>query len=113
MKGLLKAALAALVFASASFVATAPASAADRWIKVRNHSSVILYRFYASRSSQNSWGQDRLVSKQVPPNYTTTLNLYDAPGGCQFDLRAEFKDGDVLEKFNVNVCGGYTITYND
>ncbi|MEJ1996801.1 MAG: hypothetical protein P8X76_01305 [Maritimibacter sp.] len=26
-------------------------------------------------------------------------------------FRAEFKDGDVLEKYGVDVCGGYTIEY--
>ncbi|MEJ2037131.1 MAG: hypothetical protein P8X69_14280 [Maritimibacter sp.] len=80
-------------------------------MKIKNHTTVVLYRWYASPANNNSWGSDRLVSKQVPPNYTSTIDLNRAGSGCYFDFRAEFKDGDVLEKYGVDVCGGYTIEY--
>jgi opacity protein-like surface antigen len=112
MKGFLKSLIATAIFAVA-LVSTTSAASADRWVKIRNQTSVILYRWYASPSSSNSWGPDRLVSKQIPPGYTSTIWLDNAGSGCSFDFRAEFKDGDVLEKYGVNVCGGITWTYTD
>jgi len=103
----------ALATAAALTVSTGVAQAADRWVKIYNNTSVVVYRFYASPSKQNSWGPDRLGNKQIPSGYNSTVNLNNAPGGCLFDLRAEFMDGDVLEKYEIDVCGGYTITYHE
>ena len=105
--------LAAAVFASALGASATGALAADRWVRIENNTSVVVYRFYASPANSQSWGQDRLGKKQIPTGYSSTINLNGAPGGCNYDIRAEFKDGDVLEKFGVNVCNGYNITYHD
>ncbi len=105
--------LSTAALAAGIFFTGATAATADKWVKIRNQTSVILYSFRASPSSSNSWGPDRLVSKQVPSGYTTTINLNDAGKGCVFDFRAEFKDGDVLERRGVDVCGGEIITYTD
>jgi hypothetical protein len=110
MKNLFRGMMTAAVFAVA-LVSTTSAASADRWVKIRNQTAVVLYRWYATPTNTNSWGQDRLVSKQVPSGYTSTINLNNAGKGCFFDFRAEFIDGDVLEKFGVDVCGGFTITY--
>jgi hypothetical protein len=112
MTHLLKSSLAAAIFA-VTLVATTGAASADRWVKIRNQTSVILYRWYASPTNTNDWGADRLVSKQIPSGYTSTINLDNAGRGCFFDFRAEFKDGDVLEKYGVDVCGGITWTYSE
>jgi hypothetical protein len=32
------------------------------------------------------------------------LNFDNADGYCEFDFRAEFEDGSVLQKAGVNVC---------
>ncbi len=102
-----------LFAAAALLISLSAAEAADRWVKITNHTSVVVYRWYASPSNSNSWGPDRLVSKQIPPSYTTTIDLNSAGKGCSFDFRAEFKDGDVLEKYSVDVCGGFEITYTE
>lgn len=105
--------LAAILAFAATMTSAPAASAADRWVKIVNHTSVVVYRWYASSVNSDSWGQDRLVTKQIPPNYTSTIDLNTARGGCYFDFRAEFKDGDVLEKYGVDVCGGFVITYTE
>ncbi|GKY88070.1 hypothetical protein [Sinisalibacter aestuarii] len=112
MKNLFNSLIAAAVFAVA-LVSSTGAASADKWVKIRNQTSVILYRWYASPTNTNSWGPDRLVSKQIPSGYTSTINLDGAGNGCFFDFRAEFIDGDVLEKFGVDVCGGITWTYSE
>lgn len=113
MKQITKTALAALI-AGASFVATTSAAQAqDKWVRIHNKSSVILYGWRSSPTSANKWGPDRLVSKQIPPGYATTINLNNAGSGCYFDFRAEFIDGDILETRNRNVCGGFDMTYTD
>jgi hypothetical protein len=103
--------LAALAFAA--FAGTATSAAADRWVKILTNTSVAVYRFYASPADSKDWGQDRLGRKQIPSGYNSTINLNSAPAGCTYDIRAEFDDSDVLEKYGIDICGGYTITYSD
>lgn len=113
MKPFTKPLIAALAVSAALAGTSTGALAADRWVKIFNNTSTTVYRFYASPNNTNSWGQDRLGRKQIPSGYNSTINLNGAGGGCIFDIRAEFTDGDSLEKYGINVCGGYTITYYD
>ncbi len=48
----------------------------------------------------------------LPSGNSVVINFDDGTGYCIFDLRAEFEDGDVLEKFGVNVCELGSFTYN-
>ena len=99
--------------AAAALAASASAASADKWVRLHNQTSVVLYGWQSSPSKSNRWGPDRLVSKQIPPGYASTIDLNNAGKGCLFDFRATFIDGDVLERYNVNVCGGIDYTYSD
>lgn len=94
-------------------VAGVQPAAADRWVKIHNQTSVVLNHWFAKRIDFPSWGQNRLASEQVPPGYSTTIDLNGDANGCYFSFRAEFNDGRAIEARSVKVCDGATITYND
>lgn len=89
-----------------------PATALDRRVKIVNNTNFTIVRFYGSNKGSDSWEEDILGSDVLPPNTAVNINFDDGSGYCKFDFRAEFDDGDVLIKKNVNICEIGTFTYN-
>lgn len=83
---------------------TLQAAAYDRHLRIHNDTSVTLYRFYSTNSGSSKWGHDVMGSTTLAPGAAMTLNFDNAHDFCEFDFRAEFEDGAVLQKGNVNVC---------
>ncbi len=100
--------------ASISILATTavPASALDRRVKIVNNTSFTIVRFYGSNKGSTSWEEDILGSDVLGPHSSININFNDGSGYCKFDFRAEFDDGDVLVKKNINICEIGTFTYN-
>ncbi|MBV7408013.1 hypothetical protein KJP29_03355 [Maritimibacter sp. DP1N21-5] len=93
--------------------APAQADNLNRWVTVVNKTGYTIVRFYASHKGMRNWGVDHLGRQQLPSGYSFQLNFSnDRSGYCIYDFRAEFDDGDVLERFGVNVCEIGTYTYN-
>lgn len=103
--------ITAMVVSTALVSSVSDAAAADRRVKIVNHTSVTLERFYGSLTNTQSWGPDRLVSRVIPSNYSATIDFNRDRSGCFFDFRAVFADGDVLEEYGVDVCSIGTFTY--
>ena len=60
-------------------------------------------QFYASPSSQQSWGPDRLgENTTVPPGQYFAVRL--PQGECSYDLRWVWQGGQAQERRNVNAC---------
>jgi len=104
--------IAAVSLATLGFSGTAMADNLDRWVKIVNETGYTIVAFYGSHTDANSWQEDILGSDVLPSGYSVKVNFDDGTGYCIFDLRAEFDDGDVLEKFGVNVCEIGTYTYH-
>ena len=101
--------------AVAGFMLAASAIAAvavDRNVRIHNNTGVTIYRFYSTNSGASKWGNDVMGSSTLPPGASMRLNFDNKYGYCEFDFRAEFADGDVLQKNSVNVCevGDYYYT---
>jgi hypothetical protein len=105
---------AALAIALVIFGLAGAASAdnLDRRVRIINNTGFTIVRFYGSHTDANSWQEDILGSEVLPSGNSVVINFDDGTGYCIFDLRAEFEDGDVLEKFGVNVCELGSFTYN-
>ena len=58
--------------------------------------------FYASPSSQQNWGQDRLGDATVAPGANHPVRL--PQGECTYDLRVVWQGGEAQERRNVNTC---------
>ena len=93
-------------------VSTPGAAATDRNVTIHNNTGVTIYRFYSTNSGAKRWGGDVMGSSTLPDGSAMNLNFDNKYGYCEFDFRAEFSDGSVLQKNNVNVCeiGDYYYT---
>jgi hypothetical protein len=70
---------------------------------LRNEGSRTLREFYASSTTENDWGPDRLGADLVAPGQTFRIQL---PRGasCQQDLRAVYDDDSSVERRGVDIC---------
>ena len=48
----------------------------------------------------------------LPSGHSVVINIDDGTGYCQYDFRAVFDDGDIVEQAAVNVCEIGTFTFN-
>jgi hypothetical protein len=67
-----------------------------------NQSGQVIEQFYASPSSQQGWGPDRLGNDVVEPGARFPVSL--PLGECQYDLRVVWRGGDAQERRNLNTC---------
>jgi hypothetical protein len=67
-----------------------------------NQSGRVIEHFYASPSSQQGWGPDRLGDDVVQPGSRFAVSL--PMGECQYDLRVVWRGGDAQERRNLNTC---------
>ena len=67
-----------------------------------NQSGRVIEQFYASPSSQQGWGPDRLGNDVVQPGGRFPVSL--PAGECQYDLRVVWRGGDAQERRNLNTC---------
>lgn len=107
-KSALRLSLAAAVVA----VTAVSASAYDRHLTIHNDTGLTLYKFYSTNSGASKWGNDVMGSSTLPNGASMRLNFDNSKGYCEFDFRAVFEDGSVLQRANVNVCetGDYYYT---
>lgn len=112
MTSIFKSALATAIFAVALISSVSSAAALDRRVRIINNTGYTIVRFYGSHRDATTWQEDILGNSVLPSGSSVTVNFDDGTGYCIFDFRAEFEDGDVLEKFGVNICEIGTFTYN-
>lgn len=98
---------------TSAFASAARADSLNRWVTIENNTGFTIVRFYGSHRDMDTWGRDHLGNEVLPDGYSIDINFSrDGSGYCIYDFRAEFDDGDVLEKFGVNVCEIGTFTYH-
>ena len=76
----------------------------DRRVRIHNQTGWTMVRFYASRASTSSWEEDILGSRVMRNGQSWRINIDDGTRSCVYDFRAEFSNGQVLQRFGVNVC---------
>ncbi len=67
-----------------------------------NQSRRTIEEFYASPSSEQNWGPDRLGDSTVSPGSRFAIRL--PVGECVYDLRVVFAGGEAQERRRVNAC---------
>jgi hypothetical protein len=80
-----------------------PAQAANPSFNLVNQGRRTIREFYASPSSQQSWGPDRLGTEVVGPGQRFPVRL--PVGECTYDIRIVFQDGEAREQRRINACG--------
>ena len=76
----------------------------NRRVRIHNQTGWTMLRFYASDSRKSSWEEDILGSSVLGNGRSVTINVDDGSGACVYDFKAEFTNGQVLTRMNVNVC---------
>jgi hypothetical protein len=92
--------LAALTVISTTF----SAEAVDRRLRIHNDTGMVLYKFYSTNSGASKWGSDVMGASTLNSGSSMRLNFDNSEGYCEFDFKAVFEDGTVLQRANVNVC---------
>lgn len=67
-----------------------------------NRSGRVIEQFFASPSSQQSWGPDRLGDDLVQPGASYAIRL--PVGECDYDIRVVWQGGEQQERRRVNTC---------
>jgi len=83
---------------------SAPALAADRVVTIVNKTSVTMTKFHASSVGTRDWEENILDGEHLKPGESIDIDIDDGTKACRYDFRAVFKDGEAVEKGNVNVC---------
>ena len=102
-----KIALAAILLAGCSMTG----SDWNREVEIVNKTDVSIVAFYGSNVGTDSWEENILAGSTVPPRRSVMIDFDDGTGYCNFDFRAEFSDGDVVVKHDVDVCAVWSVTY--
>lgn len=72
-------------------------------IRMENSTSNIVNNVFASLTSQNSWGQDRLGANEViQAGGSREFQL--PPGDCMYDVRVVYQGGVAEERRRINAC---------
>src|SRR5690606_1879600 len=80
------------------------ALAADRVVTIVNKTSSTMTRFHASSVGTKNWEENILDGDHLKPGESIDIDIDDGTKACRNDFRAVFKDGEAVEKGNVNVC---------
>lgn len=76
--------------------------ALNRNVRVHNQTGWLMTQLQIS--SGGSWGGDLLGSGNLAPGSSRVLRLDDGAGGCRYSLRAQFENGQTLQREGVNAC---------
>lgn len=86
--------------------ATAPSrpsqDAYNRDVRIHNQTGWSMTYLYAS--SGGDWGDDLLGSGVLEPGQSVVVTIDDGSGACRYSLRAEFDNGQSLQRNGVNAC---------
>jgi hypothetical protein len=97
-------AAAAAFLAWGGFASGAQAQTGDPSFNLVNRSRSVIYEAYASLSSQNTWGADRLGQNIIPAGRSFVIRL--PQGACIYDVRVVYdrQGGPAEERRNINLC---------
>ena len=83
---------------------TSKVLAEDITILLENKTRANMTEFYASPSGVKNWENDILGDNVLRSGKTIEINFNDERTTCIYDFQAKFADGDVVEKYDINIC---------
>lgn len=104
MRLLLAVALAALITLPSVAQRSRPAPRpAQRELTIRNQGAVDIHELYASPTTDDQWGRDRLGDRILPAGSSFAVR-FAAGAGCTVDVRVVYADGRDDEVRNHDIC---------
>ncbi|MBS7809816.1 hypothetical protein [Roseococcus pinisoli] len=95
-------------FAQKSAPSTGGSPGGNPGFRLENSTSNIINNVYASPTSNNSWGNDRLGSNEVI-QAGASRDFQLPPGECMYDVRVVYQGGVAEERRRVNACTERTV----
>lgn len=74
----------------------------NRDVRIHNQTGWSMTYLYAS--SGGDWGDDLLGSGTLSPGQSVVVTIDDGSGACRYSLRAEFDNGQTLQRSGINAC---------
>jgi len=74
----------------------------NRDVRIHNQTGWSMTYLYAS--SGGDWGGDLLGSGTLSPGQSVVVTIDDGSGACRYSLRAEFDNGQSLQRSGVDAC---------
>ncbi len=74
----------------------------NRDVRIHNQTGWPMTYLYAS--SGGDWGGDLLGSGTLSPGQSVVVRIDDGSGACRYSLRAEFDNGQSLQRAGINAC---------
>ncbi|WP_309627507.1 hypothetical protein [Brevundimonas sp.] len=74
----------------------------NRDVRIHNQTGWPMTYLYAS--SGGDWSDDLLGSGVLAPGQSVVVTIDDGSGACRYSLRAEFDNGQSLQRNGVNAC---------
>ncbi|WP_428151194.1 hypothetical protein [Brevundimonas sp.] len=74
----------------------------NRDVRIHNQTGWPMTYLYASAGGD--WGDDLLGSGILAPGQSVVVTIDDGSGACRYSLRAEFDNGQTLQRGGVNAC---------
>ena len=85
--------------------ASAPVQSNDaqnRNVRVHNQTGWTMTHLQVSAGT--SWSADLLGSSTLSAGRSTVVRMDDGAGACRYSLRAQFENGQTLQRDGVNAC---------
>lgn len=83
---------------------TSKVLAEDITFTLENETKVYMTEFYASPSDIENWENDIFGDDVLGPGDNAEININDERRTCNYDFKAKFADGDVVERYNIDIC---------
>jgi hypothetical protein len=99
---------AAVLFATV----TTASAAADHRVVVVNQSGLTIVEFYSQTQAAPGWNKDILGYEMLPSGGSLAISLEDESGGCIYDFKVVFSNGDAVTEYGNNICETETLVFN-
>lgn len=77
----------------------------NRRVRIHNQTGWTMTALYVSDARRADWRGDYLADRaDLAPGDSLLVNIDDGAGACVYMLRAEFSNGQSLERTDVNAC---------
>ena len=76
----------------------------NRRVRVHNQTGWTIIGIYAADPARADWRGDLLVPEVLATGDSAVIDIDNGAGTCVYVIRAEFSNGERLERVGVNVC---------
>jgi len=76
----------------------------NRRVRIHNQTGWTIVSLYAADPERSDWRGDLLVPEVLATGDSAVIDVDNGSGACVYVVRAEFSNGERLERVGINVC---------